>query len=347
MNAKFKSIAEPFSNTIAINGTEYLYFGGTAYLGIPQNQAFTDLYIEGIKKFGLNNGTSRNNNIQLGIYDEAEKIAAKRFNAEDAIITSSGYLAAQLTVKALSTFGELLYAPASHPALWLENLKPDLSSFKDWKIETIKQINSSHQKNWVLISNSMNNLLPEIYDFDFLREIDSSKNILIIVDDSHGIGVNNQGLGAYTILPKLSNVECVVVASMAKALGIDAGLILGSAKIINQLKNTNEFIGASPPAAAGLFAFISAEEIYLKAWNKLQRNIELFCAGLTTTKWKFEKGFPAFYLDQKKLADQLLEHNILISSFPYPDQDSDPINRIVISSWHTEEDIFKLSALIP
>jgi 8-amino-7-oxononanoate synthase len=345
MSNKFKSIAEPFSNTIDVNGTEYLYFGGTAYLGIPQNQVFIDLYINGIKKFGLNNGTSRNNNIQLGIYDEAEKFAAQRFGAEDALITSSGYLAAQLTVKVLSKFGEVLYAPASHPALWLEDQQPDFRSFKDWEIETVEYINLSPQKNWVLISNSMNNLLPEIYDFGFLKEVNSDKNIVLIVDDSHGIGVNNQGLSAYTILPKLSNVECVVVASMAKALGVDAGLILSSAKLIKQLKNTNEFAGASPPAAAGLFAFINAEEVYQQAWNKLQKNIELLSVALNSN-WKFEKGFSAFYIDNKNLGDQLLEHKILVSSFPYPDKDSAPINRIVLSSWHTEENILKLSSLI-
>jgi 8-amino-7-oxononanoate synthase len=110
MNPNFKSIDQPFSNKINIDGTSYLYFGGTAYLGIPQSQDFINLYIEGTKKFGLNNGTSRTNNIQLGIYDEAEKVAAKRFKADDALITSSGYLAAHLTVKALSELGQVIYA---------------------------------------------------------------------------------------------------------------------------------------------------------------------------------------------------------------------------------------------
>lgn len=346
MNSDFRSINQPFSNTVVVNGKTYLYFGGTAYLGIPQNEIFIDLYIEGIKKFGLNNGTSRNNNIQLGIYEDAEQEAAQRFLADDALITSSGYLAAQLTVKSLSVFGKVIYAPATHPALWL-NAQPDttIDSFSRWKHHTVETINSSEEQNHVLISNSMNNLFPEIYDFDFLKEIKPDKKIILIVDDSHGIGVNNNGLGAFNQLPKLINVETVVVASMAKALGVDAGLVLGSKEIIHQLKSTNIFVGASPPAAAALYAFIHAKDLYQTAWKKLQRNIDHFSDAINLT-WKFEQGFPAYLINYPNLAKDFLKHNILISSFPYPNADSGPINRIVLSSWHQPEDIDQLISVL-
>jgi 7-keto-8-aminopelargonate synthetase-like enzyme len=341
----FKSINQPFSNTINIDGNSYLYFGGTAYLGIPQNQDFIDLYIEGVKKFGLNNGTSRTNNIQLGIYDEAEKVAAARYGAEASLITSSGYLAAQLTVKALSALGKVIYAPATHPALWVTDQPANQQTFNNWKKETINLINTSGEKTWVLISNSMNNLFPEIYDFNFLTEIQAEKEIILIVDDSHGIGINNNGIGAFINLPLKANIERVVVASMAKALGVDAGLVLGSNAIIEKLKNSNIFIGASPPSAASLFAFIHGEYIYREALNKLHENIALLTANLNTT-WAFESGFPAFLSQDATLVDHLLKKNILISSFPYPKSESEPINRIVLSSWHEKEDIEKLIAAI-
>ncbi|WP_406824745.1 aminotransferase class I/II-fold pyridoxal phosphate-dependent enzyme [Pedobacter sp. KACC 23697] len=346
MKPNFKSIDQPFSNQINTEGSTYLYFGGTAYLGIPKNQDFIDLYIEGIKKFGLNNGTSRTNNIQLGIYDDAEKVAAGRYGAEAAIITSSGYLAAQLTVKGLSTSGKIIYAPATHPALWLTDQPANpLQTFNDWKQETVKVINASEEKKWVLISNSMNNLFPEIYDFNFLTEIHAEKEIILIVDDSHGIGINNNGWGALINLPVKSNIQRLVVASMAKALGVDAGLVLGSADLIAKLKSGNIFIGASPPSAASLFAFIKADKIYHHAWTRLQENIKLFTANLNKT-WTFEPAFPAFLTRDSTLADRLLKEKILISSFPYPKPESKPINRIILSSWHEKEDIEKLVAAI-
>jgi 8-amino-7-oxononanoate synthase len=342
----FKSIDQPFSNKINIDGTSYLYFGGTAYLGIPQDQDFIDLYIEGIKKFGLNNGTSRTNNIQQGIYNEAEKVAAKRYGTEAALITSSGYLAAQLTVKALSALGEVIYGPAAHPALSLAEHQPkNLMLFRDWVAETIERINSSEEKTWVLVSNSMNNLVPEIYDFDFAKELSKDKNIILVVDDSHGIGVNNNGIGAIVNLPKQENIENVVVASMAKALGVDAGLVLASDKMIDKLKKTNTFIGASPPSAAGLYAFIHAGQIYSKALNKLKNNMAMFEEALNLT-WKFTWDFPVYLLGDVNFSQRLLQQQILISSFPYPNPTDKTLNRIVLSAWHEKEDIEKLIAAI-
>jgi len=338
MNQKLRMLNQAFSNEMTIGGEKYLYFGGTAYLGIPQHQAFSELYLEGLKRFGLNNGTSRSNNIQLGIYQEAENVAADRYKAQDALITSSGYLAAQLTVKKLSAFGQVIYAPNTHPSLWINEQPETSGSFTNWSKETLQLINTSTEKNWVLISNSMNNLIPEIYDFSFLNDIDPENNIIIIVDDSHGIGINNHGLSALSALPKKKNISGVIVASMAKALGVDAGLVLGTTKIISELKSTNMFVGASPPGAAGIFAFIHAQHIYQSEWSKLQDNINRFTKGLNN-QWEFEPGFPAFLTHLPGIDLHLLSHQILISSFPYPSQNSMPINRVILCSWHQPSDI--------
>ena len=341
MQEDFKNLKSPLANKIEAKGDSYLYFGGTAYLGIPQNEKFLQLYLKGIKKFGLNNGTSRSNNVQLGIYNEAEEYAAKRFGSASALITSSGYLAAQLTIKKFAAIGEVRYAPATHPALW-HNLEPNTNgSFTDWSLQIVDEINASEKRDWVIITNSMNNLYPEVYDFSFVRQL--KKQIILIVDDSHGIGVNNNGLGVFNTIPLCENVEVVVIASMAKAFGVDAGLILGSSKTISQLKQTNEFLGASPPAAAGLFAFINAEEIYKSELMKLQQNINLFNNSLTESKeWHFINHFPVYFSKNADLSAKLAENNILVSSFPYPDHDGPIINRIVLSSWHTKSDIEEL-----
>ncbi|MBB2146240.1 aminotransferase class I/II-fold pyridoxal phosphate-dependent enzyme [Pedobacter sp. LMG 31464] len=341
----FNQLNVPLSSKINIDGQSYLYFGGTAYLGIPQNDNFIKLYLKGIEYFGLNNGTSRNNNIQLGIYDEVENYAANRFGSEAALITSSGYLAAQLTVKQLSAFGEIRYAPATHPALWLKEDPKTAGSFKDWTKNIINEINLSEKKNWVLISNSMNNLFPESYDFSFINQINKEKQVVLVVDDSHGIGINNNGLSDLSAIPRCNNVDVLLIASMAKALGVDAGLVLGPEKIIKQLKKSNEFLGASPPSAAGIFAFMHSEEIYKSELAKLKENMLLMNNALVgNNDWHFITDFPVFFCKNADLSAKLLKQNILVSSFPYPDKDGPNVNRIVLSSWHSKADIQELIA---
>lgn len=336
----FNALHQSLGSSIKHNGSDYLYFGGTAYLGIPSNEAFLDLYVKGIKVYGLNNGTSRNNNVQLGIYSDAEIFSATKFGAAAALITSSGYLAAQLTVKKMAEFGEVIYAPVSHPALWIDEKPAENGAFEEWNRNVVTRINESKQDKWVIISNSMNNLMPEKFDFSFVESIDEKKEVILIVDDSHGIGINNNGLGAFSSIPNPKNVEILAVASMAKALGVDAGLVLGSEKMIATLKQTDSFLGASPPAAAGLFAFMNANQIYKDQLLKLKSNMLLLNKKLeANNKWHFIEDFPVYLSKNAELSDRLIHQQILVSSFAYPDKDGPKINRIVLSSWHTDADI--------
>jgi 8-amino-7-oxononanoate synthase len=344
--SKFKQVETALGRAIEVDHRSYLYFGGTAYLGIPKNKEFLAHYIQGIELYGLNNGTSRSNNVQLNIYNEAEKVAATRFGAEEALITSSGYLAAQMTVRHFSTWGALLYAPATHPALWIDG-NPDVSSdFSTWASEIVFKINQHKERQWVIVTNSLNNLFPEAYDFSFINKIDRDKEIVLIIDDSHGLGILNEGKGCLPDVPKLNNVAVIVLASMAKGLGVDAGLILGPHHLIQELKQTNVFFGASPPAAAGLHAFIKSEAIYLRELKKLKELIAYFQKGLDLRAYTHISGFPVYLSGDKSLSQKLLEAQVLISSFAYPDQNGELLNRIVLSSWHTLADLDKLLDLL-
>ncbi|WP_113638168.1 aminotransferase class I/II-fold pyridoxal phosphate-dependent enzyme [Nubsella zeaxanthinifaciens] len=344
MQNGFSKLDQPLSSSLLLNGQKYLYFGGTAYLGIPQNKTFLNFYLKGIERYGLNNGTSRGNNVQLGIYDEAEAFVADRFGAAAALITSSGYLAAQLTVSALAKQRKVSYAPDTHPALWMDENPMQHQTFEQWSKAIVSEINQSENEHWLLLSNSVNNLFPEIYNFDFIQQIHPSKNVILIIDDSHGVGLLNGGNSVLSSIPATANVEVVVVASMAKALGIDAGVVFGSAKAVNSLKLSNEFYGASPPAAAGLYAFIHAQEVYQQAFQQLQENIQLFTQQLNNlSSWGYVNQFPVFLSKEPAIEKRLMQEKILISSFPYPDQYGAPLNRVVISSWHSKADILELT----
>lgn len=334
------NLESPISSRITVDGCTYLYFGGTAYLGIPQNKGFLEHYQKGLEKFGINNGTSRSNNVQLSIYDEAEAHAAKFFKAEDALITSSGYLAAQLTVRCLADGCQVRYSPETHPALWLDK-KPEVTlGFDEWGKDLVREINSSSAQDWLIVSNSLNNLDPLLYNFEFLAQLDGTKRITLIVDDSHGLGLINQGLGMFSSLLELNNISIVVVASMAKALGIDAGLILSDKKLIAKLKSTPTFLGASPPAAAALFAFINSQTIYREEQTKLSSLTSYFKTYCERQMgWKYVPEFPVFLSSQNDIGEKLKEEKILISAFPYPDSSGPVISRIVLSSWHSVTDI--------
>lgn len=317
-----------------------LFFGGTAYLGIPHNEIFREYAFKGMELYGLNYGASRNNNITLDIFSIAEAETANRFKADDSILLSSGYLAAQLVVQHYFKTYRLIYAPDTHPALWIGRQEASRIKFNEWVDETIRTINESDEPS-MIISNSLNNLIPEIYDFNWIKRIDTSKKAILLIDDSHGVGIwGDHGEGVYSKIPKLPNIETIVIASMAKALGVDAGMILGNSLIIKELRSSTIYAGGSPPSPGMLYAFVQAKELYANELRNLRKNLRLFTDLLESTKnLFFINDFPVFLLQNDSLATNLVKNGINISSFPYPDPKGKSLHRIIISSIHSKEEL--------
>lgn len=343
----FTHLHQPTGRLIHDHEKDYLFFGGTAYLGLLVNEAYIDLYKEGLSKYGLNNGTSRNNNIQLDIFDLAEHRAASRFGFDGALLVSSGYLAAQMVVKSLSNGRKLLYAPHSHPALWLDT-NPNVDGNMDsWLREMVQKINDTNDDDeFVIVSNAMDNLTPEHYDFSPLLAINPDKKVILLVDDSHGIGVvrANSTSTDLSIFDD-STIEVVVIASLAKGLGTDAGMILSSNKWIARFRKSPFFTGASPASPASMYAFTHSQDIYMSEFEKLQQNIEIF-ANLIGDRLSHISKFAVFSSKDPELYQKLVHNGYLISSFPYPLETDPPLNRIVLSSLHLEDDLKKLAQII-
>lgn len=338
----FQDLHQPTGRNLLIDQQSYLFFGGTAYLGLLDNQEYISLYKEGIDSYGLNNGTSRSNNVQLGIYQEAESKLALRFGFEASALFSSGYLAAQATVRALVDDRELIYAPASHPALWLSINPQSMQGFDSWAMDTVQYINTSANARFVIVSNCIDNLKPEKYDFSVFCNLNDDKEVLFILDDSHGLGIVNENAVSSDLglLKRKSNIAIVIVSSLAKGLGTDAGLVLGDCENIARLKQHPIFMGASPASPAAVYALIKGDEVYKKAFEKLHDNIDYFSSHLDADSGLSQiNGFPVFTSIDPSLYSYLSQNNILISSFPYPLPTSDPLNRIVISALHTKEDL--------
>lgn len=324
-----------------------LFFGGTAYLGMPWNEQLKQLVFEGIEKYGINYGASRNNKTTPEVYRQAEAEAADRSGSEDAIIVSSGYLAAQLVVQYYLEGYKFLYAPDTHPALWIGKPSAPRITYGEWIEQVISEVNRSAVP-VLIITNSLNNLFPQIYGFDWLNRIYSGRKVTLLVDDSHGIGITGEtGEGVYSRIPKLPDIELIVIASMAKALGIDAGLILGEKKTIDQFRASVIYAGASPPPPGFMYAYAMGKDIYLQELERLRNNMLLFSELIDgIADLIFINNFPVYLIDDPSAERSLQESGITLSSFAYPDPAGEPLNRIVLNSTHRPDELRYLAATL-
>ena len=337
------------NRTIRHDGQEYLFFSGTSYLGIAQNAGFQLLLTESLAQYGTVFGVSRNGNLQLGIYEEAEAQLARFATAPAALTVSSGMLAGQAVVRWLAnethqTEAEFVYGPGAHPALWRESgtVLPG-QSFSDWSAGLAHR----PARPIVILTNALNPGYSEYYGFEWVRDLPDGQPITLVVDDSHGLGLLNGGRGIWPQIPAHPDVRLIVTASLAKAMGLPGGVIFSDTNTLASIRQTAFFGGCSPIPPAYLAAFCREDGLYEQARQAFAHRVALAEELLMPTGlFRHESGYPVFYTERDDLYPFLLENRIFIYSFAYPTAAHKPTTRIVISAFHEEKDIHWLADCI-
>ncbi len=329
---------------LIFKGKNYLYFGGTSYLGMQNNADFQNILIENIKKYGSNYGASRKANVQFTIYDRAETHLANFVGSESCLTMSSGYLAGQL-VSSYFDHSEykLFYAPNTHSALYHSAINA-AANYKTLAIEIREFLASGKKGRPVLFLDSIDFTGLNYPDFKALQKLPLDK-LILVADDSHGIGiVGENGGGVYAFLKKLNPKELIVCCSLGKSLAVQAGAVFGSKDRIEQLKESSMYGGASPASPANLATFLNAFSLYEGQRAKLKENIKLFREQTENiSSFQSMEDYPVFSFSNPQLTNSLEEKGIIVTNFHYPKKDSPLMSKIVLSAYHQKKDIERLT----
>ena len=329
--------------TVIINGKEHLYFGGTAYLGLPTNADFQNTLIKSITKWGSFYGSSRNSNIKLSIFDKAENLFAKQIGTEKSVTTSSGTLAGKLVLEHLSKSKSTFYHyPKTHPAILHSKSLP---LFENGILH--KNLTDNKKEDIVITVDAVLALEVEPTLFDFLNEISSEKQITLVVDESHSLGVlGKQGEGIFNTIQNKNLKSKIMIASLGKALGLSGGVIAADANFIDAIKNEVLFVSSSCANAAYLESYVVSQNLIKNQQKKLKANLRFLFEDLDLKdSFKFNKDYPVIYCSSEKIYDRLFEKGIIITNFKYPNYKNE-MNRIVITANHTKEDLTRLKAAL-
>ncbi|EAR01727.1 8-amino-7-oxononanoate synthase [Maribacter sp. HTCC2170] len=332
---------------LSIDHKKYLYFGGTSYLGLQTDVEFQDLFIAKVRQYGTNYGASRKSNIRLKVFELAEQLLADLTGCESALTLSSGYLAGQFIAQHFNKSAyKLFYAPNTHSALYNNYNKP-YTSFEMLGKAITEHLSKNKEVTPVVFIDSIDFDGCNYPHFEELKILPLDQTILV-VDDSHGIGViGENGSGVYKTLKKYNTKELVVCCSLGKGFGIQAGVVLGSINRVNKLQNSAFFGGASPAAPCSLATFIEAQSIYTSKRKQLRSNIELFRRLVKKINtFSFMEDHPSFGFENKDLSQYLEEHGFMLTNFNYPEESSTVMSRIVLSSHHHKNDIKLLTDTI-
>lgn len=327
---------------IEIDHEHYLYFGGTAYLGLPTNKAFQELVIKNIQIWGTTYGSSRSANIKLTAFENGENFLAKYIKAESAVTVSSGMLAGKLVIDLLKKQTDsFFHFPDNHPAIQVDNSLPVFVN------DTINpRLLDSKSERITILTDAVTGFQTQAIDLSVLKQIPNHKEVTLVIDESHSLGIlGKNGCGIYSEI-NLPIKRKILVSSLGKAFGLTGGVIASDASFINEMHHLSTFVSAAGMNPAFVQTLADAADIYKIQHQKLLENLEYIDTILfKNDAVKFDKTYPLIYLKNGNLIEILKTNKIIIASFKYQEH-AENLNRIVITANHLKEDLDKLISII-
>lgn len=321
---------------LSYNGEDKIWLGGTNYLSIGFHPLFQEKLKEGIRLFPQNWGSSRKNNVQLDIFEKLENQFARKFPGKSVALCSSGMAAAQTTLYFIQkNQPELIpyLAPFVHPALWTAMTEVPKCTYQDWTQ------NISFSKNQLYCTDGIGAPIVQEFDLNWIKK--TSKNSVIVIDESHRFGLKEINLESPSTL--------IQTASLSKAYGIPGGAIIGPSDWINALKNDPFWVGSSPPNPAFAYACLNAAEAYLEQSARLQEIIDLFEQIFPfelNSRLNRVKNYPGFSTSDSNLFQYLIDSGFITNLFAYPNINDPALCKFIIHPMLTNEDITKLATAL-
>ncbi|MFE3848728.1 aminotransferase class I/II-fold pyridoxal phosphate-dependent enzyme [Flavobacterium sp. LB3P45] len=324
---------------IEIDNTDYLYFGGTAYLGLPTHPEFQKLLIKNILQWGTAYGSSRSANIQLTAYENGERFLTSFIKADAALTLSSGMLAGKLVIEAVTPETDLFFHfPDTHIAIKAVNSIPFFIGN-----ELNPRLLDNVTEKITILTDAVPSFHVKPIDLSVLNLIPPNKEITLVVDESHSLGIlGTNGCGIYSNIDLPNIKRKIMVSSLGKAFGLTGGIIASDFEFINQMATHDTFVSSAGMNAAFVQTMADAAAIYLQQHQKLKDNLNYVEAHLIKNKAiNFDPNYPLIYPEIEGINEIFTSNKIIVTNFKYPTDTTD-LNRIVITANHKKEDLDKI-----
>ena len=344
---------------------EFIRMNSNSYLGMSLRNEIIKEEEKTTKEYGVGPGAVRFISGTFKTHRELEKKLATFHQRDDAMLFSSAYSTVVGILTPLITHDTVVISDELNHNCIINALR--LARPKDKKIykhlymneleEKIKE-SISQAKRLIIITDGIFSMRGDYAPLDIISNLSQKydqefpENILVVVDDSHGIGAygkTGRGTEEYT---KAEGAN-VLVGTLGKAFGVNGGYVTSSQTVITYLRETAPmYIYSNPISPAEASAALKSLEILDSEKGK-----DILTHLHKMTK-KFEKGLlglgyeiivsdhpivPLMVRDTRKtteLVNYLIKNGILATGLNYPVvPKGDEEIRFQINADHTPYDI--------
>ncbi|HER24804.1 MAG TPA: aminotransferase class I/II-fold pyridoxal phosphate-dependent enzyme [Candidatus Atribacteria bacterium] len=344
---------------------EFIRMNSNSYLGMSLREEVIQEEERVSREFGVGPGAVRFISGTFQVHRELEKKLAAFHQREDAMLFSSAYSTVMGILTPLITPDTIVISDELNHNCIINALK--LSRPKDKKIYKHLDMNELEErikesiglaKRLIIITDGIFSMRGDYAPLNIISNLSNKydqefpENILLVVDDSHGIGAygkTGRGTEEYTRAERVD----LLVGTLGKAFGVNGGYITSNQIIITYLRETAPmYIYSNPISPTEASAALKSLEILdsesgISLLVHLQQMTKKFENGLLNLGYEIIESdhpiVPLMVRDTKKtseLVSYLVDKGILSTGLNYPVvPKGDEEIRFQVNADHTPYDI--------
>ncbi len=261
-----------------------LNFASNDYLGLAAHPAVIRAACDTIAKHGLGSGASRLISGDDPLMHQLESELAEWKGFEDCLLLGSGMLANIGLLQALADRHTHIFADRLNHASLVDGVRLSGAHCHRFthldmdQLETLLQKHPSERR--IIVSDGVFSMDGDTADLNRLMDLAETSDALLIIDDAHGTGtVGPEGRGLTTTAGIAGNARLIEVGTLGKAFGSYGAFVLGSAEMVEGLRQRMRTLiystalpAALPDAALAALGLIRQGTLV----EKLHGNLKLF-----------------------------------------------------------------------
>jgi 8-amino-7-oxononanoate synthase len=274
---------------VMVDGARMLMMSSNEYLGLSSHPRVKKAASNALREWGTSSCGSRLANGSRSYHEELEAYLADFFRMEACHVTCAGYLACMAPVSTLVHRTDALLVDKSiHAALWDGAVLSgaDIERFNHEDLAELDSLLASLPKRQpkAIAVDGVYSIEGHIASLPQIVGMAEKHGAIVIVDDSHGIGVlGEEGRGSIDHHHVNGRIE-VLTGSFSKSFASTGGFIAGSREVIEYLRsNCRQIIfsaGLPPSQAAAALEAVRLMREEPEHRQRLLENTAYYRAGL-------------------------------------------------------------------
>lgn len=344
-----------------------LVFGSNSYLGLSNDPYVKQKVKEAVDLYGIGSGGSPAFSGYTTQHRELELRLAKLADHEDAVLLPGGYMANLCWVNGLMNRNDVIVYDKNSHASVINAIKMTSVPFYTFDPEKLddfekllKRIKSRTNGETQIFSTveGVRSIDGCIIELKRYIEICKANDVIIILDDAHGLGtVGKYGRGTLEHLGLLGQVD-LRMSTCSKAIGAQGAFVSGSKKLIFLLRNFSYpylfTSGMAQPTIAAISAALDVLEREPERIAKLHENVSYMQDKLEEAGLRIIRGqsgiIPVFFDEDGvvgKINRTLYRRGLFVNIMEYP-MVPPGLERLRLSvmATHTHEEIDTAISLI-